>query len=76
MTPSLDKRIGSKVDVRHPVIARMCEFESYMMIRMEVATDGKNSAREGQGGRSGGRELGVRREGIVEASLLGGPWEC
>jgi hypothetical protein len=41
MKSSLDERMGVKVDVRHPVITWMCEFVSYMMNRMEVASDGK-----------------------------------
>ena len=41
MKSSLDERMGVKVDVRHPVITWMCEFVTYMMNRMEVATDGK-----------------------------------
>ena len=38
MKSSLDERMGVNFDIRHPVIAWMCEF---VMNRMEVATDGK-----------------------------------
>ena len=68
MQSSLDERLGVNVDIRHPVIAWMCEFVSFMMNRMDVATD--DSVRESETEKNGGLGLGVRREGIVEAS----PW--
>ena len=46
---SLDERMGVKVDVRHPVITWMCDFVSYLMDRMEVATDGKTPYERAKG---------------------------
>ena len=33
--------MGVRVDVRHPVLTWLCDFVSYMMNRLEVASDGK-----------------------------------
>lgn len=34
---------GGRFDIMHPVMTWLCEFVSYMMSRMEVATDGKTT---------------------------------
>ena len=38
--------------MRHPAIARMCEFVSHMMNRMEMATDGKTPHERVKGNRA------------------------
>ena len=43
MKSSLDERMGVRIDTMHPVLTWLCEFVSYMMNRMEVAADGKNT---------------------------------
>ena len=38
---SLDERLGVQVDVQHPVLTWLCEYVSFQMNRLEVASDGK-----------------------------------
>jgi hypothetical protein len=52
MKSSLGERMGVKIDVRHPVITWLCDFVSYMMNRMEVATDGKTPCERVKGKRA------------------------
>ena len=61
-TSSLDERFGVRVDVQHPVLTWLCEYVSYMMNRLEVASDGKTPYERVKGKRAdvAGLEFGEK----------------
>ena len=40
---ALDERMGVRTDTMHPVLTWLCEYGTYMMNRLEVASDGKTA---------------------------------
>ncbi len=39
----MDERIGVRISVKHPVLAWMSEYVSYLMNRLEVPKDGRTA---------------------------------